>query len=173
MGPAGGVGGPGVLEGLTQARDVYLRFVEVIEDDGRYPLEAYRFLQEGLEYTVRRLHGAEAMESDESAEETRHVDGGQLCLGLRDLALERWGLLAKAVLNGWGLHATRDFGEMVFVLVANEFLRKTQHDRLEDFEHVFSFGELEGLYEMPCRPLHRTDFEYSNDPSLLHSGGGW
>ena len=174
-GPHKGNAGSTVLEGLTQARAVYLRFVEVVEDDGRYPLEAYRFLQEGLEYAVRRSHGPDALEQpglEAPEDDPRHVDGGQLSLSLRDLALERWGRLAKAVLNGWGIHTTRDFGEMVFVLVANQFLHKTDHDRLEDFEHVFSFSDFESLYAVPYRPLHRSDFEYVNDntASILHGG---
>ena len=175
-GPKKGGGSSSVMEGLTEARAVYLRFVEVIEDDGRYPLEAYRFLQEGLEYAVRRLHGQEALEApkpESLADDPRHVDGGQLCLSIRDLALERWGRLAKAVLNGWGIHTTRDFGEMVFVLVANEFLHKTERDRLDDFEHVFSFNDFEGLYEVPYRPLHQSEFDYISESSstLLHGGG--
>ena len=31
----------------------------------------------------------------------RHVSGRELCWGLRDFALERWGLLARVVLNSW------------------------------------------------------------------------
>jgi len=174
-GPQKGAAGSSVIEGLTQARAVYLRFVEVVEDDGRYPLEAYRFLQEGLEYAVRRSHGAEALEGpavETPGDDPRHVDGGQLSLSLRDLALERWGRLAKVVLNGWGIHTTRDFGEMVFVLVANEFLHKTDHDRLEDFEHVFSFSDFESLYELPSRPLHPSAFDSPTDNTATTPQGG-
>ena len=164
------------LAGLNEARSVYLRFVTAIEDDGRYPLEAYRFLQEGLEYAVRRTHGASAFEQPPSvssaATDPRHVDGGQLCLSLRDLALARWGRLARTVLNAWGVHSTRDFGEMVFVLVANEFLHKTEQDTLDDFEHVFAFADFEHLYQMPFLPLHQSDFEYSAESAPTASHGG-
>lgn len=153
--------GASAVEGVSLARETYVRFLEVVEHDGRYPLEAYRFLQEGLEFTVARIHGA--ANDDSSGIASRHVDGIQLCLGLRDLALERWGLLAKTVLNSWGINSSRDFGQMVFVLVENDFLHKTDRDSLEHFEDVFSFADFENLYEVPNIPLHKTEFEYAED----------
>ena len=30
---------------------------KVVTELGRYPMEAFEFLQEGLEYTVRKIHG--------------------------------------------------------------------------------------------------------------------
>ena len=175
VGPQKASAAASAVAGLKEARSVYLRFVSAIEDDGRYPLEAYRFLQEGLEYAVRRTHGPSAFEQpavSSIASDPRHVDGGQLCLSLRELALARWGPLARTVLNAWGVHSTRDFGEMVFVLVANEFLHKTEQDTLSDFEHVFAFGEIEQLYQVPFLPLHQTDFEYSAESCLTASHGG-
>jgi uncharacterized repeat protein (TIGR04138 family) len=148
----------------VQRRQLYQRFVEVVEQDGRYPLDAYRFLQEGLEFTVRRAHGetADHMVAGPAGEpDPRHVDGGQLCLGLRDLALARWGRMAKLVLNSWGVHCTGDFGEMVFLMVSNQFLRKTEQDLREHFDGVFNFSELDALYEVPRQPLVEPEFDYS------------
>ena len=68
-----------------------------------------------------------------------HVGGQDLCWGLRDLALERWGLMAPAVLQQWGIKATEDFGRMVFALVDNGLLQKHPHDQIADFEGVFEF----------------------------------
>ena len=146
------------------ARATYRRMVETVERDGRYPLDAYRFLQEGLEYTVRRVHGAAAMDranndppTDRDAPDPRHVGGVDLCLGLRDLAMARWGRLAKLVLNGWGVFDTRDFGEMVFVMVDNGFLQKTDADRIDDFGGVFPLGEFEADYRVPAEVLDLSD----------------
>lgn len=172
--PPGKPGGLAALGPHSDARAVYLRFVEVVEHDGRYPLEAYAFLQEGLEFTVRRIHGESASQPlvKTGRPDPRHVDGEQLCRGMRDLALARWGRLAKTVLNSWGVHGTRDFGEMVFVLVANEFLHQTDEDRLDHFENVFSFCDFERLYEVPRQPLHCSDFEYSSESSTHAAGIG-
>jgi uncharacterized repeat protein (TIGR04138 family) len=68
-----------------------------------------------------------------------HVDGEALCWGVRDLAQERWGLLAVSVLNYWGVRATRDIGEMVFALVDNGLLQKQSQDSIDDFDQIFDF----------------------------------
>ena len=69
----------------------------------------------------------------------RHVGGADLCWGLRDLALNEWGLMASAVLRSWGITCTRDFGRMVFALVENGLLHKQPQDRIEDFDNVYDF----------------------------------
>jgi len=110
---------------------------DVIRQDGRYPPEAFAFLHEGLSKAVAGAHG------DKPANEAgqRHVTGQQLCFALRDLAVERWGMLAKAVLSKWNIRETLDFGNMVYLLVDNRFMRKTPEDSLEDFRAVFDFDE--------------------------------
>lgn len=165
---------PGAPAGVEQARSLYHRFVKAVEDDGRYPVDAFRFLQEGLEYTVRQAHGQRALSTKPAAgaPDPRHVGGAQLCMGLRELALQRWGRMAKAVLNSWGLHTTRDFGVMVFLLVDHEFLHKTDQDHLEDFEDVFSFTELEQLYATSRAPLAPSEFDYAGESSPNLTGGG-
>lgn len=69
----------------------------------------------------------------------RHVSGSQLCWGLRDLALRRWGLMASAVLRQWGIRTTRDFGAMVFALVNAGLLQKQPDDEIDDFDDVYEF----------------------------------
>jgi len=115
---------------------------EVISEDGRYPPEAFGFLHDGLTRAVESVHGDELPASGQ-----RHVTGKQLCEHLRDLAIERWGMLAGTVLAKWNIHQTVDFGNMVYLLVDNGFMRKTEDDSLEDFRAVFDFGEAFGRYE--------------------------
>ena len=143
------------LAKVREARETMSRLVGIIERDGRYPLDAYVFLQEALEFSVQSVHGEraarrarrrKAQEQQDERPHPNHVDGRQLCVGLRDLAFQKWGRLAKTVLNAWNIHATDDFGEMVFVLVDNEFLQKTANDRREDFNAVFPFAEMETHY---------------------------
>ncbi len=109
---------------------------EVVAEDGRYPLDAFAFLHEGLARAVRQIYGEEAGEPGQ-----QHVTGPQLCLALREEALERWGMLARAVLDRWNVHATSDFGNMVYLLVNNGLMHKTEQDSLEDFDGVFDFAE--------------------------------
>jgi len=109
---------------------------EVILEDGRYPLEAFSLLHDGLARAVQAAHGEEP-----PAEGQRHVTGRQLCEALRELAVERWGMLAKVVLGKWNLHETIDFGNMVYLLVEHNFMRKTEEDSLDDFRDIFDFDQ--------------------------------
>jgi uncharacterized repeat protein (TIGR04138 family) len=50
-------------------------------------------------------------------------------------------MMAKCVLNQWGIRSTGDFGEIVFGLIEIGQMRKTDSDRREDFDDVFNFDE--------------------------------
>ncbi len=108
---------------------------QLILTDGRYPLDAFEFLHEGLELASRSQYGEEP-----AAPGQRHVSGAQLCQALRDHAIGRWGPLAPTVLNHWNIGATLDFGHMVYLLVDNGFMQKTAEDNLDDFRDVFDFA---------------------------------
>jgi len=115
---------------------------DVIRSDGRYPLEAFAFLHDALNHAVSDVYGPEAAATPDPENETaRHVSGMQLCYAMRDLAIERWGRLARPVLTKWNIHATIDLGNMVYLLVNNSFMRKTEEDSIEDFRGVFSFED--------------------------------
>lgn len=106
----------------------------VAAEVGLYPIEAYDFVQDGLFYTVRRVYGNQV---DPGAD--HHVSGQQLCEGLREYALLRWGLMARAVLHRWNITSTRDFGRIVFSMVEGGHLRKRPQDCIEDFANVYDF----------------------------------
>ncbi len=112
-----------------------LSMEQVIRSDGRYPMEAYAFLHEALNEAVKKHHG------EAGSLGPRHVTGRQLCEALRDLASERWGMMAKTVLAKWNIRETLDFGNMVYLLVDYGFMKKTEEDSIEDFRDVFSFDE--------------------------------
>jgi len=48
--------------------------------------------------------------------------------------------LALTVLRRWRIGSTIDFGHMVYLLVNNDFMQKTDEDSLEDFRDVYDFG---------------------------------
>ena len=112
----------------------------VVDEVGLYPIEAYLFVQEGLHHTVRKVHGAAAACAQEGkCHESHHVSGRDLCEGLREFALLKWGLLAPTVLTRWNIRRTLDFGKIVFALVDNGHMKKTEEDQLEDFREVYDF----------------------------------
>ncbi|HYW06053.1 MAG TPA: Minf_1886 family protein [Longimicrobium sp.] len=104
---------------------------------------AYLFVLAALHFTIQRIG------------EARHIGGRELAEGCRDLALERYGLMARHVLEFWGLRATRDFGEVVFALVECGVLVKQDGDSVADFEGVFCFADaFESNYAWQgCRAL--------------------
>ena len=105
-----------------------------------YAPAAFAFVQEGLGYTSD-LFTSRDKDAYELGELERHVTGQQLCMGLRDFAIERFGMLAPVVLRHWGVQRTEDFGNLVFRMVDLELLRMSSRDSEEDFRAVFDFDE--------------------------------
>jgi uncharacterized repeat protein (TIGR04138 family) len=119
---------------------------EVVDAVGVYPADAYLFVQQGLSYTVEKIHGDAAHPPGEASDErsgepavSHHISGRDLCLGLRDVARDRWGLLARVVLERWNITTTLDFGRIVFAMVEHNFMHKTDDDNLLDFRQVYDF----------------------------------
>jgi uncharacterized repeat protein (TIGR04138 family) len=119
---------------------------QLLKEDPRYPLEAYIFVFEALHYAQSVLGmGSESVSEppgegeEEAPKPERHVTGQELCQAIRSFALEQYGYMAKLVLGNWGLHATSDFGEIVFNLIRVGQMRKTPQDRREDFDGVYDF----------------------------------
>jgi uncharacterized repeat protein (TIGR04138 family) len=109
--------------------DFLARIEGIVERDGRYRPEAYAFVMRALSHTVSGL------------EAPRHVTGQELLSGIRGLALEEYGPMAKSVFEHWGVRRSVDFGHLVFNLVGEGLLGKTETDRIEDFEEGFDFEE--------------------------------
>ncbi len=101
---------------------------EIARLSGRFGAGAFRFVYEGLGYTVDKL-----------AETPRHVSGQVLCEGLRERAVERWGRLALLVLHTWGIKTTRDFGQIVYTLIEHEWMSAQPTDNIDDFNDVYDF----------------------------------
>ncbi len=95
----------------------------------RFDEQAYLFVLAGLELCQQRLS------------ERRHITGRELAEACRDLALQRYGVLARMVLEHWGLRCTADIGDVVFTLVELGLLMSQPQDTKEDFVDVYDFGE--------------------------------
>jgi uncharacterized repeat protein (TIGR04138 family) len=109
---------------------------------GPYPQEAYQFVREGLQHTVKMTYGEDASQASNIKPGAEpHVSGQQLCLGLRDYALLRYGFMARTVLERWGIRRTDDFGRIVFAMIDAGLMRKSDEDCPEDFQGVFEFDE--------------------------------
>jgi uncharacterized repeat protein (TIGR04138 family) len=116
---------------------------ELLCRDKRYDLDAYIFVFEALDHAKKLGMGADHYgdDAEDEGEPERHVTGQELCEAMRVYAHQQYGYMAKCVLNKWGIKNTGDFGEIVFNLIKIEQMRKTPHDRREDFDDVFDFDE--------------------------------
>jgi uncharacterized repeat protein (TIGR04138 family) len=121
------------LEVWLQQQDVdFDKLIELYESGG---------LPGPVQELIQELGGPERL--------NRHISGQELCWGLRDLAVERWGLLAKTVLRQWKVKRTEDFGRIVFALIDEGRLRKQADDSIDDFRNVYDFDEAFNLADLP------------------------
>lgn len=95
--------------------------------ESRYDEQAYLFLLSALEYSQSKL------------DSRRHISAAELGASCRELALERYGLMSRIVLDRWGIRSTADLGEIVFTLVELGFLVKQPNDTREEFIGLFDF----------------------------------
>jgi uncharacterized repeat protein (TIGR04138 family) len=112
-------------------------------EDGRFAPEAYRFLFEGLEYSIHLAGKADA----EGLE--RHVTGREVLRGLEEHGRRLFGPLAPDVWRRWGLRSSLDWGRMVFRLVDRGLLSRQETDTLDDFRGGRDFDEVFRDYKPP------------------------
>lgn len=105
---------------------------EIIEREPRFSKEAYIFLKEALELTIKQKERGKT-------ETGSHVDAAELLDGFRQLALKEFGPMVMTVLEYWGVKDSEDVGRMVFDLITVGVFGKTESDSLEDFHQALDF----------------------------------
>jgi len=114
---------------MTDDTEFEEKIQAICDRDPRFKSPAYGFVLAALSHAFSRLG------------EIRHVTGQELLESVKQLGLELYGPMAKEVFNCWGLHSCEDFGDVVFNLVEEGMLSKTEEDKIEDFEKGFDFEE--------------------------------
>lgn len=104
----------------------------------RFHRNAYHFVFSSLQFTQEKLQRTAAHVLHE---EDAHITGQELCDGLRELAVQKFGLMTRTVLRSWGITSTDDIGRIVFELIERGEMRKTEHDCLDHFCDLFDFDE--------------------------------
>ncbi|MDD5432327.1 MAG: hypothetical protein PHO70_04995 [Candidatus Omnitrophica bacterium] len=117
---------------MEEKKDFYKVIEALSVKDKRYKPDAYEFVMQGLHYTQNKL------------KKETHVSGKELLEGLRDLAIDQYGPMAKTVLTHWGVFKTQDFGNIVFNMVKEKILAKTDEDSIDDFKDVYDFNDCFG-----------------------------
>lgn len=95
--------------------------------ESHYDELAYLFVLETVEFVQTKLPAR------------RHVTGAELAHACRDYALNQYGLMARQVLEHWGVRRTDDIGRIVFSLVEVGLLVTQSTDKEEDFRAVYDF----------------------------------
>jgi uncharacterized repeat protein (TIGR04138 family) len=116
------------------------RLAEIAEHDPRYSYEAYEFVFDALEFTQKMLKRVPP-DNEQNPGPEFHVSGVELLEGIRAMALQEYGRMARILFKLWGIQRTDDFGEIIFILVQNKLMSTTEQDRRDDFHEVYDFNE--------------------------------
>ncbi|NBR96670.1 MAG: hypothetical protein EBT48_03575 [Verrucomicrobia bacterium] len=115
---------------------------KILQTEKRFAPAAYDFVRRSLDQSLRKFGKNEQPKPS-------HVRGHQLLEGFRILALQEFGPLAKTVLNEWGIENCAQVGDIVFQLVQHGVLGKSETDRPEDFQEIWTFKE---AFVIPFQP---------------------
>lgn len=113
---------------MEQKKSLFDILEEIVKSDARYEVEAYNFVLLAFNFSMSKF------------DEHRHITGKELLDGIKEYALDQYGPMARTVLEHWGITKTEDFGIIVFNLVDNGLLGKSETDSIDDFKDVFDFS---------------------------------
>ncbi len=125
---------PVVQPAEVQAMQFEQSVASILKRDGRFDPQAYFFLKDALDFTLKRI-------ADSNSGEQRHVSGPELLTGCRDHALEQFGPMASTLMREWGIRKCQDIGDMVFHLIEEQVFGKQDSDSKEDFSEIFDFEQ--------------------------------
>ena len=132
----------------------------LVARDNRYERDAYLFLRDALDFTVKEAHRG----TPGTVATSRHVTGQELLDGVRRYALEQFGPMVTTVLGTWRVTTTDDFGRMVFNLIDANIFGRTDRDSLEDFRGGYTFHDAFVRPYLPPRRHHEPDPETAGCP---------
>lgn len=122
---------------------------KILAHDPRFQRDAYHFLREALDFSQKLV-------SKENRGQVRHITGQELLEGIRQFALQQFGPMTMTVLEEWGVKNSRDFGDIVFNMVENSLLAKTEKDTRDDFQNGYDFTD---AFKKPYWPQSRLKAE--------------
>lgn len=115
--------------------DFYEKIAQILQQDSRYKTDAYEFMMQALWFTQKKF------------KIKGHINGRQLVEGIREFGLDEYGPMAKAVFEHWGITTTEDFGQIVFNMVKQGIMSKTEEDSMEDFRNAYDFKEAFDIFK--------------------------
>jgi uncharacterized repeat protein (TIGR04138 family) len=128
------------------------KFRKLLQADGRYDAEAYNFVYEALDFTLKNVVNGTCRAS-------QHVTGRELLEGVRQHAIEQFGCMARTVFACWGIHATADIGEIVFNLVEHDLMGRQESDSKADFLDIYGFDDVFDVSPVFCYAAERKEWK--------------
>ena len=114
---------------------------KMVTEDPRFSPEAYEFISDAVIYTTEQLL--------RNGNKKRHISGKELLEGIKEFAMSEYGPIAKNVLENWGIKDSISIGHIVFNMVDNQLLGRSEEDTIEDFKGGFDF---ESAFSTPLTP---------------------
>ena len=115
---------------MSNLNDFFIKLGSLLKEDQRFAEEAYLFVMASLGRAIKGLS------------EPRHITGLELLRAIREEAEDQFGPMAATVFYHWGIKNSLDFGAIVFNMVREGILSKTDEDKLEDFRDSVFFENL-------------------------------
>ncbi|MGB0581303.1 MAG: Minf_1886 family protein [Limisphaerales bacterium] len=118
---------------MQSSLDVEDTLDKIVAKDGRFDRDAYYFVRDALDVAQKKFC--------KTGREPQHVSGQQLLQGIRQHAIDEFGPLTLTVLEHWGITQCSHFGDIVFNMVDESLLGKTDEDERSDFADGYDFDE--------------------------------
>jgi len=113
------------------------KFHRIVENiharDTRYSTGVYEFIMQALSYSQKKF------------KKDKNVTAEELLVGIKELLIETFGPMTMTVLKHWGVKNTEDFGNIVFNLVEDKILSRSEEDDIEKFRDGYDFNEVFNL----------------------------
>ena len=109
--------------------DFHQGIEKIMASERRYHKDAYEFIMQALFFAQKKY------------KRQGHLSAVELLEGAREYALQQWGALAITVLQRWGIKTTDDIGAIVFAMIEQGLMSKTEKDSEDDFKNVYDLGE--------------------------------
>ncbi len=133
--------------------DFFIKVNEITDRDGRYPVEAYEFVNDAVVYTVEKL-------SKKNSSGRNHITGQELLDGVKELGIKLYGPMASQVFQEWSIKDGMSVGNIVYNMVNCQLLRTSDSDSISDFNIPLDFQK---ALTSPFMPKWKKMSEYKID----------
>jgi uncharacterized repeat protein (TIGR04138 family) len=113
--------------------ELYKIIDSIASHEKRYSKEAYKFINDAVNYTVNQKNS------------NSHVSAKELLAGISQFAIKKYSIFYEEIFKQWGIRTPQDVGNIVFLLIKQKVLGASPEDSLEDFDTDFDLFALARL----------------------------